>query len=369
MEQKNTNHSDEKKQPYQSGFGKIIEIAFWFGIIISIIGVLFRIQHWQGAAQMLIIGILTIAEVFFLKSFQVGNLKGSERFIHNVKYISLAVFSVGFLFQIMHWPGGIIMKMIGLVCFIFVFILTIFQHYKYRKTSTPEFYILPFMLILFLTVSFMYISKDILNSNLKDFEFIQDKVKLLDKNSKDISSLINNSSNDSINNSIKQNAQRVSSLINEQVLYIDKLKQKIINTTEMNGTDTTTLRWAIAKDNYDIPTYLLIGDDDTNPADGEFTALDLKKRLNSTYDNLNSILIELEKANNKVVYTFLKERLVEIKPNDDPGKTIDGNEVTWEIYNFYHQPLVIVISKLTQIQYDLKNTEFLLLNEFKNQIK
>ena len=92
-----------------------------------------------------------------------------------------------------------------------------------------------------------------------------------------------------------EKAKEAAKLINEQYEHIEKLKQKIINETEQNGTDTTRLKYADKKDNYDAPTHLMIGDDETKPLDGEFTAVDLRKRLNSLHDNLLKMPDDMQK--------------------------------------------------------------------------
>ena len=164
-----------------------------------------------------------------------------------------------------------------------------------------------------------------------------------------------------------EKAKEAAKLINEQYEHIEKLKQKIINETEQNGTDTTRLKYADKKDNYDAPTHLMIGDDETKPLDGEFTAVDLRKRLNSLHDNLLKMLDDMQKNEKtklmKDDYEALRDKIEDIKVLD-PNETEDGVPLTWEIFNFYHLPLAGVITNLSQMQSDLKNVESEIVAEF-----
>jgi len=49
---------------------KVMEFTYGMGAAVVIVGALFKIQHWPGASQFLIIGLLTEAAIFALSAFE-----------------------------------------------------------------------------------------------------------------------------------------------------------------------------------------------------------------------------------------------------------------------------------------------------------
>jgi len=48
---------------------KLFNYAYGIGASIVILGALFKIQHWQGGREMLTIGMIVEATVFFISAF------------------------------------------------------------------------------------------------------------------------------------------------------------------------------------------------------------------------------------------------------------------------------------------------------------
>lgn len=351
-------------QPQKSAFSKLLSnlmIAFSF---IIIIGVIFKIFHWPGAAIFLIFGLLGSSCLYFLHAFNSTELKGISKFIHQVMYVSFSIFITGFLFMIMHWPGSGTMVAVGIISFVLVYILYLFNHLKSKNSSSFDIQIISFLLILILTSTFMRVSKDVLKANIVTNEQSEEKLSQLDKTSDGILASIEKNQTDSLNDFTFKKVKEISSMINNQIDYIEKLKHHILDETEHAIVkDTASLRYAYSLDNYDIPTHILIGDDETKPINGEFTAVDLKNRLTSLQENAVILIGEIEKNNGKD-FSTQKEIISNIKPVD-PNEKIDGIAITWEIYNFYHHPMSSVICRLSQIQLDLKHAELLLLTKMK----
>ena len=51
---------------------------YGWGAAIVIIGALFKIQHWEGASLMLILGLGTEAFIFFMSAFELSLIHISE---------------------------------------------------------------------------------------------------------------------------------------------------------------------------------------------------------------------------------------------------------------------------------------------------
>jgi len=163
-------------------------------------------------------------------------------------------------------------------------------------------------------------------------------------------------------------AQEATKLTKEVFDYIEKVKHHVIDETEkMEKKDTLRLKYANAKDNYDAPTHIMIGDDETKPKTGEMTATELRGKLNGLHDKLMAIVDGMQKEKSTQFmpddYKALKEKIGTLKVTD-PTETEDGAKQTWEIFNFYHLPLAGVVTNLSQMQSDIKNVESEIVSQF-----
>lgn len=157
-------------------------------------------------------------------------------------------------------------------------------------------------------------------------------------------------------------AQEVKKIADELVSYIDKIKAKLIAECEgipenkvvgkdQSGRDTIlNIKWVNAKDNYDIPTHILIGDDPAKPKSGELTASDLRKRMESFKEKLLSIIGN--DPNAKALVTAINETY-DFSDKRDASGTLHN----WESYYFDHVPLAATVSILTKMQTDVRNSE------------
>ena len=48
---------------------KVMNFAYGMGAAVVIVGALFKIQHWTGASELLVVGLLTEAFIFALSAF------------------------------------------------------------------------------------------------------------------------------------------------------------------------------------------------------------------------------------------------------------------------------------------------------------
>ncbi|MGZ3931870.1 MAG: hypothetical protein ACXVP0_10995, partial [Bacteroidia bacterium] len=106
-------------------------------------------------------------------------------------------------------------------------------------------------------------------------------------------------------------------------------------------------------DDYDTPTYQLIGDDETKLSRKDFSAAELRNKLNGLHAGLSGILdsLQLQKGTRLLEknYKALKAKIDLLKPTDT-NEMEDDLKVTWEIKNFYHLPLAAVVTNLSKIQ-------------------
>lgn len=235
--------------------------------------------------------------------------------------------------------------------------------------ETPRQKMIGLMYLVLTALLAMNVSKDILkafvtvNDNLertnRNFDTNTQKVlKAFDESSK---------SNPSALPYFKK-AQEANKLTHEVFEYIEKVKHHVIDETEkMEKKDTLRLKYANAKDNYDAPTHIMIGDDETKPKTGEMTASELRGKLNGLHDKLIAMIDGMQKEKSTQFlpddYKALKEKIGTLKVVD-PTETEDGAKQTWEIFNFYHLPLAGVVTNLSQMQSDIKNVESEIVSQF-----
>ena len=144
-------------------------------------------------------------------------------------------------------------------------------------------------------------------------------------------------------------AMRAKGLSDEIYLHIEELKKYLTAVTagkasieEVEDDSLFDLRNVESKDNYDIPTLWLVGSEPQAPKEGEWSALELKGKI----ENFKSELLYL--FDNEEERQALQLGLA---TEGDFGKE-DGVPQTWVTANFYHLPLAAVVTNLSKIQAD-----------------
>jgi gliding motility-associated protein GldM len=155
-------------------------------------------------------------------------------------------------------------------------------------------------------------------------------------------------------------AKKVKSAADDLFQHLTMVKANIIYQTEglesidnaygpdENQNDTTlNLKNINSKDNYDVPTHILIGGEPSSPKEGEYTANELKLKLEAYRD----ALLEYAKDNPSLTAS-LKNTF-----NFENKKDASGVDNSWETYNFDHVPLAATLTILSKLQTDVRNAE------------
>ncbi len=149
-------------------------------------------------------------------------------------------------------------------------------------------------------------------------------------------------------------AMRAKGLSDEVYTHIEELKKYLIATTsgknsieEVEADSLFDLKNVDSKDNYDIPTLHLIGGDPGTPRDGQWSAVELKGKI----DNFKQEMLYLfdDPAERDALSLGLN--------TDLKFKNASGTPETWITANFYHIPLAAVITNLSKVQADIRNAE------------
>ncbi len=88
-------------------------------IFIFLVGMLFKILHWEGADLLLMIGLIGIPVVYLIHFLRKKN-KGITDYL---KAVWLGVFSTGLLFTILHWPYANLLIQIQAILFLTLFVM------------------------------------------------------------------------------------------------------------------------------------------------------------------------------------------------------------------------------------------------------
>jgi gliding motility-associated protein GldM len=163
-------------------------------------------------------------------------------------------------------------------------------------------------------------------------------------------------------------AREVTGLTQKTFDYVDKLKREVKQYTEdLKGADTMKLGKIENLDNFDKPTFLLIGADEKHPKTGAFSAKELRANIEMLTKELNKMITEMKDKDGLKLpekdFLILKDKIKLFTPHDN-FKDKDGKPITWEFKNFYNMPLAAVITNLSKIQSDIRNIEAEMISTF-----
>jgi len=121
----------------------ILFLSAFLTAMFFIFGILFKIQHWNGAGIILTLAGISAA-LFLIPALLALGLMDPEnkpkRPVYIVGAVGLIFYVTGFLCKIMHWPGATILSMGGLLL-LFVIVLPLYVRVSWRneKYIKPEF--------------------------------------------------------------------------------------------------------------------------------------------------------------------------------------------------------------------------------------
>ncbi len=147
----------------------------------------------------------------------------------------------------------------------------------------------------------------------------------------------------------------IESLKQYLIMKTDKLDSTEINSLRQAGdldsiTAIFSLRNVNSKDNYDIPTNIMIGGEEGKLKQGQWSAQQLMDMLSSFKEGLVS---KVDPKNGQAIIDGLYKNF-----NTDTMLQISASEKqNWALANFYHIPLAAVVTNLSKIQTDVRNAE------------
>jgi gliding motility-associated protein GldM len=159
-------------------------------------------------------------------------------------------------------------------------------------------------------------------------------------------------------------AMATQKLANEMVDYLKSIKEELIIKTDhlKQGEAIPALMDMSKKEDYDVPTNIMCGSE----SDGKgHKASELKAKIEEFKSKLVQLLDPADQPK-------FKERFDELLSTKDPDPNSrvykEDKKRTWEMANFYHNPVVASVALLTKFQADIRNAESEVINHLFNSI-
>lgn len=243
--------------------------------------------------------------------------------------------------------------------------------------ETPRQKMIGLMYLVLTAMLALNVSKQILQGYLSVNESLEKSKKNIEENNKRVTEAFKATINgNKAAEPYYEQALTAQKDIQENYKYLDEVKGNMVRAVlkydenvKVLG-DTINLRNYPQKDkidDYDMPTTVLLGSDETSLKTGPLTADELRTKLNALHDKLIAQLDKMQKTEGlhllKEDYDNLKKKIAIIKPTDS-GREEDGIKFTWPMDNFFHLPMAAVFVNLNKMQADLKNVEAEILQVF-----
>lgn len=312
---------------------KVMLYSGTFSAISFIIGAIFKIMHWPGAAVILLIAIASFSFIFLPILFLIKSKESKA--VKNKSVLAVAtifgsLISLATLFKIMHWPGANIMWLSSLGILFFIF-LPIYFFGGIRNAETKFNTIISSILIitaggLLFTLTSLRSSKWTEDASLRSETELLESYEFLSEKSHAVKSRLNDSLN-----------------IANQLLYKSEALCKYIENTKMlllNGVGKGQLKESeILRSeggNVSISRNLLFNKDGSPGKD-----------LLTIKESLNDLRIFIDDH-----YEIDADKLLDTEP-----VSRNNESVTWEQANFDHLSLQHVIHNLNQLLLNIRIVE------------
>jgi len=323
-----------------------------------IMGSLFKIQHWPGASVLLLTGIALFSFGFLIKNLvvEVSNKEssGMDKAATGFMTVSLWLLSFGMLFKVQHWPGASPMLILGMISIIFFFLpAMLYKFTKSEKTDRSQGIVAILAVVAGFCMMFaINVSKEVLTAFVRGNTMtLQSNASLLQVN-ENLQQLVGK-------NDAPQQQEKALEIREQSKATFDLIaqyKREIITRVDRLPLDMAdslyTLQNMMYKDDYDIPTYILIGSEPATPRTDVGSAVALRDALL----NYQATLGDLVSA---------EETKLNIENALDLGEqpTPYGRPQSWVNAMFFHLPAASVISTLTSLQSSVLSMEAMALND------
>jgi hypothetical protein len=345
----NYNYRKDQKKP-------LLNLSIGIGGVTFMVGVLFKLMHWPGAALLLFAGWTIILGIFlplllFVKLKEAENRK--EKNIYILGAISLIIFEVSTMFKMFHWPGAGPLMLLGGLLLIVVF-LPMFASLKFKNNSMS----IAQFIFLITTSLYAVVLTFLLAMNVTDVildRFVRDEAattKIV--NYYKVKAEVSAASNDST----KRIKQELAAQVNSIAKLIRETKVYLI--TQVEGVNEATAEVYISnpdlikrKDNYDAINKLVFGDYKVG------VNMNGEKVFTSSADPIASLKDELTKFRNTaraaISNSDLSKSINALLNTSDGQMGIDN--LSWQELNFGTTMLISAMAQLSELEKNVRLVE------------
>jgi hypothetical protein len=336
------------KERLRTGFGIFCLSAFFLGVI-------FKTMHWPGAGPLFVLSMVLFS-LGFVPAYMINKFRnsenGAEKAMHVFGGIVVSFITLGIAFKIMHWPGANILLMLATLLLLMGYLPCYVRASKKDSEERPEKLIRLFIIVtvigIWITMSLDNTSNSIINT----FCLIDERMDQSNKNLNRVNEIVNSTLSlpGNFPDSTVQKIKKVHLLRVELYNYIQRIKTELYVNLQVPREEADSLKLADLgpKNNFDIPTYLLLGNDPERPREGDLSARELKNKIAVYRMDLLSLVNDDSDSELRKVIGLSTEDLYDRESE---------SETPWESYYFWHVPAVTVITTLSQFQSEVLNSE------------
>jgi len=310
-------------------------------LTLLLIGGLFKTMHWPGSGINILLGFL-IFKIFALTALVSTSKELQPKWFSFIEFSVFILLSIGLTFKVMFWPGGGFFTSIGSFLAIFAYLPALF-FFRFKEGSIS---LLPQQLVGFAMVLILVFTKTLNPNSVNSLNADLHSVETL----KDVKSFANQMKHEFRNANLSQEGLAVMESANSARETIRNTWGYILEQTEgidRSIADTLSLKYCSQKDNYELPSNILIGDP-VQPKSGPNSANQIKMAVQELNDQV-SIYFNGNPPNGL---------LIDLTPKLEMGTIL-----SWEVRSFYHSPLTTVVERFHLIELQILQIENAILIE------
>lgn len=335
----------------------VLTILGFFSLLPIIIGSLFKMQHWPGAGIMIVFGTSLFAS-FFCLFYLVYRIKERKSGLELVEALflsaSMSVTSIGMMFRVQHWPGAGVMLVFGLTLFAFAGVPIILVSYAALKENAKDLRLIHMGIgVAAISLAFAYNTSrnDLLayevgysqtSESVNSLYWVGQRMYKMGDTTQTVQQFEQKEL-------IHRNAMNLCQLIDDYKIELIRRTDRI---TEEMPKDRYKMENVVHKDNFDVPTNMLIGGLEGQLRDDQWSAVALRRAVEAYRDSLYSVVPSQEGRNAIGAALELKGHY-----------SCHEGEQVWEMASFYHTPLIGVLNTLAMLQQSVLAAEIVALNE------
>lgn len=330
----NYTYKKDQKKP-------LLNLSIGLGGITFMVGVLFKLMHWPGAALLLFVGWTIILGIFlpillFVKLKEAQNRK--EKNIYILGAISLIIFEVSTMFKMFHWPGAGPLMLLGGLLLIVVF-LPLFASLKFKNNSMS----IAQFIFLITTSLYAVVLTFLLAMNVSDVvmdRFVRDELattKIVNYYKSKRTEMPSDSTKRE-DPEMTKNIDRIAKLISDIKVYLIVKADGVDEATALRCVANPDL--IVRKSNYDCTNSMFF------PGSEVSLVPELKKALN---DFKNRAMKASEKN------PELSKSIEKLLDTSDKQMGIGG--ATWEELNFGNTMIISAMAQLSEMEKNVRLVE------------